>query len=376
MAKKEFYQATAMLLGTIVGAGILGIPYVIAKAGFLTGILLLLLIGGLFVMLNLFMGEIALRTKGNHQLTGYAEKYLGKWGKYAMTLAMIGGLYGALVAYFIGEGQSLAELFGFGSPILWSWAFYIIFAYLIYLGIKAVAKSELIMLTVKLIAFFAVFAIIVFSGKLDLSKLAEFDITKIFIPYGVIVFSYIGAVAIPEMKEILIHDRKLMKKAILIGAIGPLILYAIFAFAVIGVTGTATTEVANVGLSVLGTIPVILINLFAILAMGTSFLTIALAIKEMYKYDYKLSEKTSWALTITVPIILILLGVQSFAKTVGTTGAIAGGLEGILIVLMFWQAKKKGDRKPEYSLSKNYIIGGILILVLLTGALLQVKNIF
>ena len=36
--KLLLWEAIATLVGTIIGAGILGIPYVIAKAGFWTGI--------------------------------------------------------------------------------------------------------------------------------------------------------------------------------------------------------------------------------------------------------------------------------------------------------------------------------------------------
>ena len=80
-ANHKLAMAAATLIGTIVGAGILGIPYVIAKAGFLYGFFIILLIGFAFLFLNLSTGEIVLRTKTQHQLTGYAEKYLGQWGK-------------------------------------------------------------------------------------------------------------------------------------------------------------------------------------------------------------------------------------------------------------------------------------------------------
>ena len=71
--------AAFTLIGGIVGAGVLGIPYTIAKAGFLYGFILIVVLGLVFLTINLFLGEVILRTKGNHQLTGYATKYLGSW---------------------------------------------------------------------------------------------------------------------------------------------------------------------------------------------------------------------------------------------------------------------------------------------------------
>jgi amino acid permease len=76
MARASF-EAAATLVGCTIGAGILGIPYVVAQAGFITGAITIILLGALMLMLNLFTGEIALRTEGDHQLPGYAERYLG-----------------------------------------------------------------------------------------------------------------------------------------------------------------------------------------------------------------------------------------------------------------------------------------------------------
>ena len=91
---KNFFRAIALLCGTVIGAGVLGIPYVIAQTGFFVGLLTILFLGLAILMLNLFVGEIVLRTPGNHQLPGYAEKYLGKWGKRLVVFSMLFGIYG------------------------------------------------------------------------------------------------------------------------------------------------------------------------------------------------------------------------------------------------------------------------------------------
>ena len=61
---KNFCGATATLIGTIVGVGIFGVPYVVAKSGFLLGLLFLFGLGGVALLLHLFYGEIVLRTPG------------------------------------------------------------------------------------------------------------------------------------------------------------------------------------------------------------------------------------------------------------------------------------------------------------------------
>jgi len=369
--KKEVYKATATLVGCIIGAGVLGIPYVISKAGFLTGLLDIFLLGAAILLINLFVGEISLRSKGNHQLTGYAERYLGKKGKLVMTLSMILGIYGALIAYIIGVGEALSAIFNVNA-FVFSVGFFIVFSLLIYKGIKWVANSELIFTSAVIFLILLIAFVCIFSGKLDVSNLNEFSLSKIFVPYGVILFAFIGAAAVPEMREVLRRNRKEMRKAIVIGSFIPLVLYAFFAFAVVGVFGKNITEVATVGLGQeFGWVIVLFANLFAVFAMSTSFLALGLALKQMYDYDYKLNHNLSWALACIIPFIIFLLGVKSFIKVIGFTGVFAGGLEGILIVLMLWKAKKKSERKPEYSLRYVKIIGAVLITIFILGVLKQ-----
>ena len=129
MPKKHLIGAISTLIGITIGAGILGIPFVVAKAGFLTGILNIFVIGMLILVLNLYLGEITLRTKGIHQLTGYAKIYLGKAGYYLMMVAFIIFSYGALVAYIIKTGELLnallSPIFG-GTTLIYSIIFFIL----------------------------------------------------------------------------------------------------------------------------------------------------------------------------------------------------------------------------------------------------------
>jgi len=371
--KKRGLEAIATLMGTVVGAGIFGIPYVVAKAGFLTGLMNIILIAGLVLIMKLYLGEVVLRTKGNHQLTGYAGKYLGKSGKRIMTFVMMFGIYGALLAYLIGEGRAFSAIFG-GSAFLYSLLFFIFVTILIFIGLKVIKEYELYMIMVVIVI---VFLISLFSFKqINLDNLTGFNLGDIFLPYGVVLFAFLGSVAVPEMKEILEEDKKKLKKCIIIGSLLVLVVYLVFTFFVVAVTGFDTTEIATLGLGkVLGKKMLIVGNLFAVFAMATSFLTLGLAMKEMYNYDYGFSKNLSWFLTCSVPFGLFLLGFQNFIKTIGYVGSIAGGIEGMLIVFMAWRAVKMGDRKPEYSIVKGRLIGVILIAVFILGIVYQLLNV-
>ncbi|MFH0936079.1 MAG: aromatic amino acid transport family protein [Candidatus Woesearchaeota archaeon] len=369
MGDYKFYEAIATLVGGIIGAGILGIPYVIAKAGFWTGIFDIVFIGIILLILHLYVGEISLRTNGRHELTGYASKYLGKYGKLIMTLAMILGIYGALSAYTIGEGLALQAIFG-GSALLYSIIFFGLISILVYMDLRAVEKSEiffdffiiLLILSICVISFFNIKSI----------NFTAFDVSKLLVPYGVILFAFIGTTAIPEIKEILIKDRKKLKKAIVIGTCIPLAIYLLFAIAVVGVTGITTTEIGTLGLGeVIGQYMIILSNFFAVFAMGSSFLVLSLGLKWVFQYDYKISKGYSFWMVCLIPFLIGISGMADFIKIISFTGAITFGIEGTLIVIMFHRAKKMGDRKPEYNIKGHLILSLLLISMFLFGIVYQ-----
>ncbi|MBU0929490.1 MAG: hypothetical protein KJ623_00265 [Nanoarchaeota archaeon] len=367
--KKEVFRAAATLMGAIIGAGILGIPYVVAKSGFLTGLFDIIFLGVMMLILNLYLGEIVLSTKENHQLTGYAGKYLGKNGKYLMFISVLIGDYGALIAYLIGAGFSLKAIFG-GNPILWSFVFFFIAAFLVFRGIKKISFSELIvcsliLLIVVVLGFLSVIHI-------DINNLTTFNPSNMFIPYGVIIFAFMGLLAIPEAKEILYKDKKELKKAILIGSIIPIIIYSLFALIIVGVTGVNTTEIGTIGLGdYLGSTALVLGNLFAIFAMFTSFLALGLAMKETYKFDFKLSEDLSFFLAMLIPLglFLILRNVATFTKVLNFAGVFAGGLAGLLVLGMTFKAEKSKERKPEYSMTKSLLLKIFIALILIGGVI-------
>lgn len=376
-ARHKLWIAITTLIGTIVGAGILGIPYVVAKAGFIVGFIFIILLGLAFLYLNLFTGEIVLRTKEQHQLTGYAERYLGRWGKRVMTFTMLFSIYGALTAYLIGEGESLRAIFKVGSPLFYTLIFFIIGFLIVWKGVKATGKVELFLI---LLLFIVIISISIFSYRqLNFSHLSTFNLGYIFLPYGVILFSLMGSPAIPEMQEVLGNDKRLMKKAIIIGSLIPILLYIVFTAVIMGLVGIEQFELlqpnermATIALSVyahplLG----IFANCLAVLSMFTSFLTLSIALTEMYEYDYKMTRAMSLLLTFSLPLVIAVFNLATFLRVLGITGAVAGGLNGILVILLYWEAKKYGDRTPEYSLGKHFFLGAALMLLFVIGILYQ-----
>jgi amino acid permease len=353
----------------IIGAGILGIPYVIMKTGFAIGIAHIIIIAALMIITTLYLGEIALRTKAKHHLTGYAAKYLGKKGKLAMFIAMSFGIYAALLAYLIGEGESLSHLI-FGTPqyaLLLGIAFWVFLSALSYYGLKALEEGEIIGVAIILAL---VISITVYAwNKIDLNNLAYVNYSNIFLPFGVILFAFLGFAAIPEVERILGKDRKLLKRTILLSNLLVLVVYTIFAAIVLGFKGSATPQIATLALGK----PFILLGM---ITMFTSYLALSIALIDTIRFDFRKTKKKAWLYTIFIPLIiyvfLYLIKKTSFVKVLGVGGVISGGLTAILILLMVKSAKKKGDRKPEYSIPYSKILTYVLAAIFIIGAVLEI----
>ena len=121
---------------------------------------------------------------------------------------------------------------------------------------------------------------------------------------------------------------------------------------------------------------VIAVLLFAIVAMTTSFLALGLALVWVYNYDYKMKKSLSWALTVFPPLIIAISGLAGFIQVIGITGAIAGGIDGILIVLMHRRAKKFGDLQPAYVIREHWFVSALLCLIFVGGIVYTVANLF
>ena len=351
------------------GAGILGLPFVFAKSGFLAGLFWLISLGAVMIFLNLALGEITIRTRGKHQLAGYAEKYLGVWGKRAMFFAMIFGIYSALLAYLIGEGQSLSKLLpGEINPIFLGITFWAIMTLLLQEGLKQLKKVEMYGVVIIIAIILGMF--IQFSPQIQATNLTTLNPTNFTFPFGVILFSLLGFTSLPELREEIKGQEKLLKKAIIIGSLTPIILYLLFTSIFIGILGHEVTEIATLAFGPL-------VTLLGIFTMLTSYFVLAFSLKDTYRYDLKLKKRSRIFLTSGLPLIFYLLVSKfqliSFTSILGIGGVISGGSMAILILLTHKKSKdfKRNNKKPEINVPSNWPLILLLSIIFIAGIILQ-----
>jgi tyrosine-specific transport protein len=375
MIDKKFILALAILIGTIVGAGIFGIPYVMSRSGLIPSFFYFIIFGFVILFLHLFFGEIVLRTNEKFRLIGYAEKYLGKGGKIIITISTLIGIGGSLLAYIILGGNFLKIIF---SPILklssfnFSIIFWAILIYFIFHGVKMIAKIEVLTnLSLLFIFFLVVFAIV---PRFEAANFNLINPKDMFLPYGVIMFALVGFMAIPEMIDILKtpEDKKSLKNIIIVASLVVIIFYLIFSLGIVGVSGGKTSQEALSGLiPYLGKRIIILGALFGAINIADSFLVICLYLKNTLIYDYRFSKNLAFLIAVGLPLIMFLAGFRNFIQVIGFLGTFLGTIEGIVILLIYEKAKKLGNRTPEYSLNTPTFLTYFFILLFILGAISQ-----
>lgn len=393
-----FLKALSVFLGTVIGVGIFGLPFVAFKAGFFVIILFFLLMILVAVSIHFLYAEIVLGTKKIHRLPGYVEEYLGeKWKKITFLVVAL-GLMGALLAYLIVGGEFLnflfAPYFG-GSPFLYTLLFFALGSYLVFRGMKSISGVELSLLIVILIILVVFF--IKALPSINIAHFKTLDFKFLTLPYGVVLFSLWGSALVPEIKEMFAASganphtkrgqgakgaknnevsprygvrakeiRTNLRKVILWGIIFAAVIYLFFIFIVLGASGPATSKEAISGLGgVLGNNVIKLGFIFGIIACFTSFIALALTLKKVFWYDFGLPKNLAWFLTCFLPLALFLFGVREFIGVIGFTGAIALGIEGIIIIFLYREFLKK--KSPTFQRRRGmnpafYLLVGIFIL--------------
>lgn len=129
ISKYRLYRdGLGTLVGMIFGAGIFALPFGFARAGIFWGMVHFAIAIFFMIALHLMYGEVAFLTEGQHRITGYVRKFLGKKAEVLAFVTTLFAYYGTLLVYGILGGIFLGVFFPSVSVLNLTILFFIVAA--------------------------------------------------------------------------------------------------------------------------------------------------------------------------------------------------------------------------------------------------------
>ncbi len=347
------WRAVLLLIGTIVGAGIFGVPAMIGAWGIPVATVAFAAITLVILSAHLLYAEAILKNGREARLEAHAARWLGK-----PVGAVAGGvqalqIFGSNLAYLIIGGEFLAVIMravGVDIPTIW-WqvVFWLLGALIVCYGLTLVTRAE-VYLTWMLIAMLVVL-IIAFAWRVqieDVSALA-FSLPERFTfePYGVILFALMGITTIPEAVDVVGRRRedvfKVITRATVVSAF---ITYVFGVFGWLASSGFIGRDPSEL-ISFVPPIVAFAFPLAGFLAIITSYIATALDLRNMFHLDYHFSNALAWIVSLGVPLALLFLTPRDFLGTIGLVGAVFGTLLAVIVSLMGYVAISRDHVRSE-----------------------------
>lgn len=376
-------QGVALIFGTNIGAGILSLPYAGRNGGFLALFIALVIAGTLTTISMLYVAEVALRTKEPLQLSGLAERYLGNWGRWAVFAAIMINGTGALIAYAAGSGNLINNLLGW-PPMVGTLVFFAIGSFIMWKGLEATGATETVITAVMATI------ILILCGWTFIGPGISWENVWVFHPYFIIpimnlaVFTFMAQYVVPELTRGMEEKYSAqISKSIIAGMVVTGFTLSLVPFAALGLMGTEVSEVVTLSWGEeLGRSAYYMANIFALLAMFTSFMAIGyttmrniLDIAHWPQHGWQ--RVVAVGITVGIPLVISFLGLGGFVSALSYAGGLAGVIMSIVPVLLLNTARKHGERQPVWTVgwSSHPVMQWLIIIIYGLAGLYSVGSI-
>jgi len=340
-----------LISGTMIGAGMLGLPVVTGMAGFMPGILMTLLVWFFMYCTGVLFLEVTLWMPDGSNLLSISEKFLGKGGRFFSGGLFVFLYYCLMIAYFTAGAPLLAAAIGIAPS---SWQSFIlfgsIFGVIVAIGPKCIDRVNIILSVAMLLAWLALIG--EGTSHVHMSYLAHtrWSITVLATPILFGAFGFHNV--IPSLCAYLNRDKRALRIAVFGGSLLPLIVYLVWQWLIIGTlpqeviahTLKNGTTVTSAFRSVTGGGHIILIgNFFAFFAIITSILGVSFSMVDFLGDGFRWVGCGGWKrvgltlLTFVPPLVLSGLNPNIFIMALGVAGGLGEALlNGLLPVGVFW----------------------------------------
>ncbi len=353
--KTNILPPIGILAGGIIGAGMFSLPFVFASSGTLIGLIYLILAAGAYTIIHLMYADIILRTPGRHRFAGYVARYLGAGPFWLSVLMVVIEMILVLTIYLLLSQGFSSLIIGAVSPLTAIAIFWILGSVAIFFNIKRLALSEGLV-TIAMVAIISVlFGFGVIHGK-GIGSIALFgQWHSLLLPLPAILFALSGRVAIPSVIDWFKSEKqsnpRTIKKAIIIGTVLPALVYALFIYGVMSLSGQISADGVS---GLIGALPdqlLLLIGILGWLSLWSSYILVGLDVERTLADDLKVPVLLRLILVVFTPLLLYLLGIQNFLTLISIVGGVFLSLEGIF-VMAIWRRINKQNGKGGVLISK------------------------
>lgn len=375
--KGNIIGGALLVAGTSIGGGMLALPVLTSLAGFIPSVGIYLLCWFFMCSTGLLFLEVSQWMKGESNMISMAEHTLGQAGKYVAWIVYLFLFYCLTIAYIVGCGNIVVELFhssipDWSGPIL----FVLLFAPFILSSTTLVGQLNVVLVSGLALSYLAFVGLGFKYVKVDLLHVSDWSKSLIVLPISFTSFAYQGI--IPTLSAYLQGDVKKIRKAILIGTFIPLLAYIVWEWLILGIVPTygpgGLAEALLHGHNAVHPLKNFIQNSsvyylgqsFAFFALVTSFLGVTLGLRDFLIDGLKIKKdqqgKIQLALLIfLVPLVIAVIYPHIFLIALDYAGGFGCAiLLGLLPLLMVWVGR--------YSLGYNQnpqLRGGKMTLILL-----------
>jgi tyrosine-specific transport protein len=375
----KFFSGTLMVAGTTVGAGMLGIPLLTAKAGFWPALSITICVWAFMVVTGLLLLEVTLKMPQGANLLSLSGRYLGSKGKWLAGALFLFLYYSLLVAYFAGGapllGQFFSVLFGVEvSETLRVILFTALFGSIVALGARWIDRANIVLTLFMLVTYFFLVWIGSSAVKVERFAFSEFSFSLLAVPVLFSAFGYHNIV--PSLTSYLGKEKKTLRLSILCGTFLAFVIYAIWQWLILGaLPQNALEEVLKKGLPVTYALQAaagssflyLFGQLFAFAALTTSLLGVSFSLVDflgdgLRQKGWDIKRRTCVFLAFVPPFLFVLFDPSIFDRALGVAGGFGEAiLNGLIPVLLFSQMMKDS---AEY-VRKKTIRAGLFFLSML-----------
>ena len=348
-SKLNFLEATGIIVGHGVGAGILSVPYLASHNSFRETVFILIFAYLVALVLHLIIAELSYNNNGAQFVKCFdSELFAGKIKTVLTWTAFI--LLGVSVivnvsAFLTGAAAVFAQWFGL-PDFVGILVFYVLGASVVFVGMKLVGICEKYAVIAMVIVMGVIFVATLMRGTEALPT-GWRGFNNALALFGMISFSLSAVMSTPQVVKGLGGDKKRIRSSIALGlAVNASLIFLITLTTLLGTGGDVSEKGAFVDLARrFGGWVAVVGYMFTLLALATSFWANTLNLRDIVSEQTGWGRRLSWLIASLPCLVLAMLGLDSF---VGFTrfASIIQVVTGIGIIVAYNCSRRRVGKSP------------------------------